>query len=277
MAANAPAAVENADRIVRDLASIDVVSIGLVLVAAVLLVKLVEWALPRVAGVLPGRLRIGLLPLVPVLRLLVALLALLLIVPEVIEPTFSNLIALFGAAGIALGFAFKDYASSLIAGVVALSEQPYRQGDWVEIGGRYGEVRAMGMRALTLVTPDDDAVTVPHMKLWTDAVSNANDGARTLMVVTDFYLAPDHDAAAVRRRLEEVALTSCYLDHARPRLVVLVEEPWGTHYRLRAYPFDARDQFLFQSDLTVRGKEALTALGCRFAAAPALPEGGGGR
>ena len=56
-------------------------------------------------------------------------------------------------------------------------------------------------------------------------------------------------------------LTSAYLDYAQPVVVVLHEQPWGTHYKLRAYPFDIRDQFAFVSDLTVRGKLAIAEAG----------------
>ena len=112
----------------------------------------------------------------------------------------------------ALGFAFKDYVSSLIAGVVAILERPYRPGDWIKIGPHYGEVRTVGLRAIRIRTADDNVVTIPHGTIWTDSVSNANDGTKTLMCVADFYLLPRHDAALVRSALQDVALTSAYLD-----------------------------------------------------------------
>jgi len=46
------------------------------------------------------------------------------------------------------------------------------------------------------------------------------------------------------------------------------EKPWGTQYRLRAYPIDPRQQFRFKTDLTVRGKAALALIGVAFAATP---------
>jgi transposase len=51
----------------------------------------------------------------------------------------------------------------------------------------------------------------------------------------------------------------------QPIVVVAQEKSYGTHYRLRAYPNDPRDQFLFITDLTVRGKAALMDLGVEFA------------
>ncbi|MEP7118180.1 MAG: mechanosensitive ion channel protein MscS, partial [Acidobacteriota bacterium] len=47
----------------------------------------------------------------------------------------------------------------------------------------------------------------------------------------------------------------------KPVLVTLEQTPMGTHYMLKAYPFDMRDQFSFSSDLTVRGKLAIADAG----------------
>ena len=71
--------------------------------------------------------------------------------------------------------------------------------------------------------------------------------------------------AAARSRL---ALTSLYLNLACPIVVVVAEKPWGTHYKLRAYPVDARDQFQFTSDLTIRGKSVLRELNIQPTLAP---------
>jgi small conductance mechanosensitive channel len=42
--------------------------------------------------------------------------------------------------------------------------------------------------------------------------------------------------------------------------VVVAEKPWGTHYRVKAYPVDGRQEFQFISDLTVRRKAALAPM-----------------
>lgn len=252
-------------QLIKSLEEIDFLQILLLIVGAWLLINLIERVVPRLANRLPGRMRFTLLPSVPVIRLLILIITLIFVVREVINPSFESLIALVGAAGLGLGFAFKDYVSSLIAGIVTIYERPYRPGDWIEVDGVYGEVRSIGLRSLRLVTPDDTVVNLPHLLLWTSAFHNANDGARDLMCVTDFYLDPDHDANLVRTKLKTVALTSPFINLDRPVLVVLSEKPWGTHYRLKAYPIDSRDQFQFISDLTVRGKEALLAEGVKAA------------
>lgn len=235
---------------------------GLLLVAAILggavvLTLMVQRYGPRLAEQVPGRYRLSVLALVPLLRLVIIAGALALIIPQLIEPTFENLVAVLGTVGVALGFALKEYVSSLIAGIVVVYEGAYRPGDWVEVDGEYGEVRSVGMRAMEMVTPDDTVVVVPHQALWTNPIHNANDGTQDLQCVTDFYLDPKHDGQQVRALLHDVALTSPYLQIERSVDVVATERPWGTHYRLKAYPVDPRDQFRFTTDLTVRGKAAL--------------------
>src|SRR2546428_9748707 len=75
----------------------------------------------------------------------------------------------------------------------------------MEVDGSYGEVKAIDARAVRIVTADDTEVIVPHSKLWSTRVSNATSGNRSLLCVADFYLHPDHDAAAAQRRLTEGA------------------------------------------------------------------------
>jgi small conductance mechanosensitive channel len=141
----------------------------------------------------------------------------------------------------------------------------------VQVDGAYGEVQSVRLRALRLVTPDDTVVTIPNSKVWQTNIFNANDGKRNLMCVADFYLEPRHDATPVRQALHDVALTSPYVNLDNPILVIVAEKRWGTHYQVKAYPVDSRDQFQFISDLTIRGKSVLGELNIQAAVSrPAL-------
>ncbi|UHD16570.1 mechanosensitive ion channel family protein [Thiocapsa bogorovii] len=237
------------------------VELGLILLGAAVLIIVNQTLVPWIANRLHGRYRLYLLAMVPVMRLIIIVVAFVLIVPVIIDPSLQNMVAVLGTLGLAVGFALKDYVSSLIAGVVAVIEMPYRLGDWIEINGAYGEVTKVGMRTVQIVTPEDTRVSIPHLKLWNDSIFNANNGGPELQCVADFYLHPSHDAGAVMQALQDVALTSPYLQLDQPVAVVVCERPWGTHYRLKAYPIDPRQQFRFVSDLTVRGKAILGQLG----------------
>ncbi|RZI54850.1 MAG: mechanosensitive ion channel [Pseudomonas sp.] len=252
---------EKAAKLINDLQDISFTKIGIIIAGTWLIITLAHRVLPYLAEKGPSQLRLYLLGAVPIIRLVLLVIAILWVIPIVFNITFQNFLVISGAASVAIGFAFKDYVSSLIAGIVAIVERPYRPGDWVEIDGDYGEVRAVGMRSIEVRTPADNIVYIPHEKIWQNNISNSNDGARTLMCVTSFYLKPEHDAQAVRTALRDVALTSAYLDYARPVLVMLEQTTLGTHYKVKAYPFDMRDQFSFVSDLTIRGKLAVAETG----------------
>ena len=254
--------------ILRPIDEWTVLRIFLILLATMLIIAVAQRLLPWLADRLPSHQRPYLLATVPVTRLLAIVAAIVLIVPLLIEPTLENVIAIVGALSIMLGFALKDYASSLAAGIVVLYEMPYRPGDWIAIDGEYGEVKRIGMRAVVIVTPYGNTVTIPHLKLWDRAIHNANDSGPFLMCIADFYLHPRHDGARVQQILRDVALTSAYLQATQPILVFAHEQPWATHFQLKAYPVDPRDQFLFITDLTVRGKAALQDAGIELAVAP---------
>ena len=254
--------------ILRPVTGADALEIAVILAITMAAVIVVERLIPAITARLGPRVRLLVLPWVPVFRLFALLLAALLIMPIVVEPRTESLIALLGAGAVAIGFAFKDYLTSILAGVIVLFERPYRLGDWVRIGDVYGEVREMGMRALRIVTPDDDVVTIPHGRIWDSVVRNANDGSPTLQCVADFHVHPDHDAARLRQALGDAALASPWLGVEKPIAVVVAEHPWGTCYRVRAYPIAAEDQFRFASDVTVRGKALIAELGVRPATAP---------
>lgn len=254
--------------IVRHLDWTSALEIAVVIAGAWLLTVVVRAGLPWAADRLRPAGRMKILPWIPVLRFLILLAAIGVIVPIVIRPTLENMVVIFGALGLAIGFAFKDYLSDVIGGAVATIERAYRPGDWVRIDDAYGEVKSVGLRSLSIVTPDDTVVFIPHSKLWSTNVYNANAGKRDLMCVADFFLHPDHDAAAVRQGLADVAVTSPYVNLSRSIVVILADEPWGTHYRVKAYPVDSRYQFEFISDLTLRAKMVFARLGALPVTAP---------
>jgi small-conductance mechanosensitive channel len=240
----------------------------LILAGAIASVVLIQKVFPWIAAKLHDQRRHYILTLVPLLRLIIIIAAFFLSVPLIIEPSLQNMVALLGSLGLALGFALKDYASSLIAGIVATGERPYRNGDWIEIGGAYGEVTHVGLRTVQITTADDTLYHIPHLKIWNELVANANNGTPRLQTVADFYLDPYHDGAEIRDILYDVVLSSAYVSLKEPIAVVLKEKPWGTHYRVKAYPVDPRQQFRFISDLSIRGRNVLQKRGFELAFAP---------
>lgn len=255
----------------KTLTSESLIEALLMVVAASVLIAALQAVLPRIARQFGGKVRLYMLASVPLLRLLIIIVTITLVVPTLIQPTFENMVAIFGALALALGFAFKDYANSLIAGIVTLYEMPYRPGDWIDVDGRYGEVRSIGTRAAKIVTPDDTVVIIPHGRLWNGLIANGNDGTHHLMCVTEFFLAPGHDVTSVLACLRDVGMVSPLTKTYLPVTVVSEQQPWGFRYALKAYPVDPRDQFRFRTALLEAGHQALQELGVPAVVAPMVP------
>ncbi|MEL6440636.1 MAG: mechanosensitive ion channel family protein [Cyanobacteria bacterium J06621_8] len=214
--------------------------------------RLVIWLSERIAK--EWRLRVK--QFLPFMRMMVLTFTVVVLANMFLNLSRENILAVTGTVAVALGFAFKDYASSIIAGIVGLFESPYGVGDRIKIGEHYGEVVSYGLRSVRLKTPDDNMITVPHNKIWTEAISNSNAGALEAQVVTKFYFAHDIEVHQVKKILYRVAQTSKYTALKLPIVVVMAEKPWGTVFKLKAYPLDARDEFIYQTDLITRAKQA---------------------
>ena len=212
--------------------------------------KLVIWVSEKVAK----EYRLQVKQFLPFFRMMVLTITIIFLMNLFLNLSRENLVAVTGTVAVALGFAFKDYASSIIAGIIGLFEAPYRVGDRVQIEDFYGEVRSYGLRGIRLQTPEDNIITIPHNKIWTSAVSNSNMGELEAQVITEFYFAHNVDSQLVTKILYRVAYTSKYTYLKLPILVIVEEKSWGTLFQLQSYPLDARDEFIYKTDLTTRAK-----------------------
>jgi len=229
---------------------------------------LTDWASERV----PRRFRLAIKQSVPFLKGFVLTLSVVYILQIFIRLNETDLFALTGTIAVALGFAFKDYVSSVLAGIITLFEGPFRVGDRVTIGQTYGEVVDYGLRGVRIQTPDDNIVTIPHNVAWTESLSNSNSGQLEAQVVTTFYLAHQVNPSIAIQILYQAAYSSRYTQLKLPVSVIVREQPWATEFQLKAYPMDARDEFEYQTDLIVRAKQAIAAHGLSYPRVGGLAE-----
>jgi small-conductance mechanosensitive channel len=249
---------EETKQIVSKITTGKVAQAVFILLTAYLILKILDrlviWLSERIAK--GWRLRVK--QFLPFLRMLVFTTTIIVLMNMFLNLSKENLLAVTGTVAVALGFAFKDYVSSIIAGIVGLFEAPYGVGDRIRIGEHYGEVVNYGLRSVRIQTPNDNTISIPHNKIWTEAVSNANSGALEAQVVTEFHFAHEIDINLVKKILYRVAQTSKYTALKLPIVVVMEEKPWGSMFKLKCYPLDARDEFIYQTDLITRAKRAFT-------------------
>ena len=229
----------------------------IVILSCYIALRVIDWFIIWISEKIAREWRLQVKQLLPLLRTVILTIAIITLMNLFLNLSPENIIAVTGAAAVALGFAFKDYASSIIAGIVGIFEGAYRVGDRIKIGEDYGEVVSYGLRGIRVQTPSDNCVTIPHSKMWTESVSNSNTGELEAQVITEFYFAHEVDTELVTKILYRAAHTSRYTQLELPIVVAMAETPYGTHFKLKSYPLDARDEFTYKTDLTNKAKKAI--------------------
>jgi small conductance mechanosensitive channel len=84
----------------------------------------------------------------------------------------ASLIAVLGAAGLAIGLALQGTLSNVAAGVMLLLFRPFKVGDYVEVGGKAGTIKGLSLFVTELATPDNVQIIMPNAQVWGASVVN---------------------------------------------------------------------------------------------------------
>ena len=84
----------------------------------------------------------------------------------------TSLIAVVGAAGLAIGLALQSSLSNFASGVMILIFHPFRVGDFIDAGGVMGTVDEVGLFTTTLTTPDNKVIFSPNGQIMGGNITN---------------------------------------------------------------------------------------------------------
>jgi len=84
----------------------------------------------------------------------------------------TSLIAVIGAAGLAIGLALQGTLSNIAAGVMIVFFRPVKIGDFVEVGGQMGTVKDINLNFIELATLDNVQVIMPNGEVWGNTIKN---------------------------------------------------------------------------------------------------------
>lgn len=115
----------------------------------------------------------------------------------------TSLIAVMGAAGLAIGLALQGSLSNFAAGVLIVVFRPYRVGDFVEVAGISGSVVQVQILSTILKTGDNKQIVVPNAQIMNSIITNysANNTRRVDMIIGVSY---DDNLDKVRDTLREL-------------------------------------------------------------------------
>lgn len=108
----------------------------------------------------------------------------------------TSLVALLGAAGLAVGLAMQGTLSNIAAGVMLLFFRPFRVGDFVDAGGISGTVDSINLFTTDMNTADNVHIVVPNSKIWGQAITNySHNETRRLDIPVGISYSSDIDRA----------------------------------------------------------------------------------
>lgn len=115
----------------------------------------------------------------------------------------TSLIAVLGAAGLAIGLSLQDSLKNFASGVLLIVFRPFTKGNFVDIAGTMGTVETIGIFTTTLLTPDNKEITIPNGMIYGTTLTNfsARDTRRVDMV---FGVSYDDDIREVKKLLQEI-------------------------------------------------------------------------
>ena len=132
----------------------------------------------------------------------------------------ASLVAVLGAAGLAVGLALQGSLANFAAGVMAIIFRPYNTGDVVEVAGQLGQVEKLEIFTTTLRLPDKTKIIIPNGQALDGAITNYTEAGNRRM---NLAVGISYDADIQKARevvLAAIAKSSHVLDTPKPDVVV---------------------------------------------------------
>ena len=115
----------------------------------------------------------------------------------------TSLLAVFGAAGLAIGLALKDSLGNFSSGVMIILFRPFKVGDFIEAGGATGVVEQVRMFATILRTGDNREIILPNSQVYGGMITNFSAKA-TRRIDLVFGIGYDDDIGKARQIIADI-------------------------------------------------------------------------
>jgi small conductance mechanosensitive channel len=172
----------------------------------------------------------------------------------------ASLIALIGAAGIAVGLAMQGSLANFAAGVLIVIFRPYRVGDWIEAAGTSGSVVQVQLLTTELVSADNRRIIVPNRQIMDSIITNYS-ALATRRIDLVFGVGYDHDIEKVRDTIRKlVAADERILKEPECQIVVGELGESSVNFYVRPWAKTA-DYWPVRFDLTEAVKKRFDELG----------------
>jgi len=231
------------------------ISVGLVIAAlGTLYVSfLLSWTLPRVlldetvtGSVLERGVRISIGRLIQYFIIFIGFL----LTVAVLGIDLTKLTIILSALGVGIGFGLQGVVNNFVSGLILLFERPVRVGDVIELGGRWAEIKSMGLRATTVQTFDQADLIIPNADLVSNQVTNWTLSNRQARLIIPVGVAYGSDIPLVIETLLECTRGNERIYKAtEPQVLFLSFGESSLDFELRVWVKDVDDRLTASSEL----------------------------
>ncbi|WP_323784171.1 mechanosensitive ion channel family protein [Thalassovita sp.] len=172
----------------------------------------------------------------------------------------TSIVAVIGAAGLAIGLALQGTLSNVAAGVMIVVFRPFKLGDFVEVSGQMGTVKNISLNCTEMARPDNVQVIIPNASVWGNTITNySTNGTRRAEWVFGVGYGVDLKLAEDTIRQTLLADPRTLTD---PAEFVQVNNLGASSVDFLARTWvNSSDYFAYQADMKRKVKEALDDAG----------------
>ena len=167
----------------------------------------------------------------------------------------TSIIAVLGAAGLAIGLALQGTLSNVAAGLMLVFLRPFKIGDWIEAAGMSGSVREIGLFTTVIDTFDNVFISVPNSSIWSSSIVN-HSRYKTRRLDLDIGIDYSSDLDKVEVAIMSLTNDPRVLKDPKPRFIVVSYDDSAITIRLRVHS-SYTDFFDLGHDLRRQLKTAL--------------------
>ena len=147
----------------------------------------------------------------------------------------SSLLAVLGAAGIAVGLALKDTLGNIAAGIILLVMGSFRKGEFIEFDSFMGTVKEINLFTTILETPDGIYISAPNSSIWGVPLRNYTRNGKRRMELSIGIAYSDSVDAAFQVMQNVIAEETRFLKDPAPQIILQSIEASSVKITLRAW------------------------------------------